>query len=140
MLIFPRHTAAGGPSGERVVAKSILLNDLTVFATYTPETMSAGRRHKLHDVCQCFHWGNLSPVFDSSGDGAIDSSDKPASGNNYAGMKVADAGGTLSSPIGSLLAFNLSGIRGQVASGQTCGTDGNALPWPCRPRAVCRGS
>ena len=121
--------AAGGPSGERVVAKPILLNDLTVFATYTPgdnECEGAGTSYMM--FVNAFTGGNLSPVFDSSGDGAIDSSDKPASGNNYAGMKVADAGGTLSSPIGSLVGLQPLGIRGQVASGQTCGTDGNA---PC---------
>lgn len=75
-----------------------------------------------------FTGGNQSPVFDSSGDGAIDNADKPASGNNYAGIKVADAGGTLSSPIGSLVGLQPLGIKGTPAAGQTCGTQGNA---PC---------
>ncbi len=132
---------SGGASGERVVAKPILLNDLTVFATYTPgenECEGAGTSYLM--FVNAFTGGNQSPVFDSNGDGVIDNSDKPASGNNVAGMKVADAGGTLSSPIGSLVGLQPLGVKAPPAAGATCGTAGKPpCPGPNPPPGCSSG-
>ena len=115
-------------SGERIVARPVLLNDLVAFATYTPgsnECEGTGFGYLM--FLNAFTGGNLSPVFDSSGDGLIGSNDKPASGNNYAGIKII-GDGTLSSPVASLVGIQPPGVKGPPAANQTCGILGGV---PC---------
>ncbi len=129
-LDFATTLSGGGPSGERVIAKPILLNDLVAFATYTPsssECEGAGTSYLM--FVNAFTAGNLSPAFDASGNGTIGNEDKPATGNNYAGMRIDDAGGTMSSPIGSLVGMQPPGVRGTPDPNATCGTLGK-IPCP----------
>lgn len=122
-------TLSGSPSGERIVARPILLNDLLSFATYTPGSNECeGFGFSYLMVLNAYTGGHLSPVIDVTNNGIIDGSDKaPSGGNNYAGVKVA-GDGTLSSPVGSLVGVQPLGVKGPPAAGQTCGSAGQP---PC---------
>ncbi|MCC7067472.1 MAG: hypothetical protein IT523_03375 [Burkholderiales bacterium] len=136
-LDFTTTFAGGGASGERIVAKPVLFNDLVAFNTYTPgtnECEGAGTSYLM--FLNAFTGGNLAPVYDASGNGSIGNEDRPATGNNYAGIKVDNPGGTMSSPIGSLVANQAAGNPTRTP-GQTCGGAGQApCPGP-NPPAGC---
>ena len=68
-----------------------------------------------------------SPFLDLNGDGVINSLDRPTTGDNYAGVKVAGAG-SLVSPVASLVGVQPPGVRGTPPANQSCGLVGQL---PC---------
>jgi len=131
-------TLAAGASGERVVARPLLLGDIVAYATYAPGSNpceGAGLGYLMFS--NVFTGGLPVPFLDTNGDGAINSADKPASGPNYAGVKIA-GDGSLLSPIATLVGVQDPGIRGGSGSGATCGGDGQppcvaGTPSPANP-------
>ena len=127
-LDFNTTIDVSSPSGERIIARPILLGDTVAFATYAPSVDACkGTGQGYLMLANVFVGGQPSPFLDLNGDGVINSSDRPATGDNYAGVKVAD-GGSLVSPVASLVGVQPPGVRGTPPAGQTCGRVGQI---PC---------
>jgi type IV pilus assembly protein PilY1 len=131
-------TLGTSASGERIVARPILIGDLVAFATYTPGA----------DVCQgtglgylmllnSLNGGLVNPAIDTNNDGVIDDKDRAAPGaGNVAGIRIS-GDGSLSTPLATLISTQAFGNAGTAPPGATCGAKG--LP-PCPsngPRPGC---
>jgi Tfp pilus tip-associated adhesin PilY1 len=131
------NTPAGDiASGERVIARPIQLGDTVSFATYTPganECEGTGLGFLM--FLNTFTGGQSSPVIDTNGDGVVNGLDAPATGGNYAGVKIS-GDGTLVSPIATLVGVQPPGVKGPPATGQTCGTEGKS---PCPGPTPAKG-
>lgn len=130
-------TISGGPSGERIIARPILLGDTAVFATYAPGLDACqGDGLGFLMVANIFVGGLVSPFLDVTGDGVVDARDQAATGNNISGIKISTPG-TLTSPVATLVSVQPRGSRGTRPPSATCGALNQVPCAATEPRPGC---
>jgi type IV pilus assembly protein PilY1 len=124
-------TQAAGPSGEKIVASAIILDDTVVFNTFIPSVQACtGFGSSYQMGVNAFYGGLSAPVFDDNGNGKT--SDDLVSGKPVAGLAIT-GNGTLTSPIASLV-----GLQARGSSNFAAGVCGGLTQPPCPAPNLCQ--
>jgi Tfp pilus tip-associated adhesin PilY1 len=124
-------TQNGNPTGEKIVASAIILDDTVVFNTFIPSIEACtGFGTSFQMGINAFYGGLSRPVFDDDGNGTT--ANDLVGGKPVAGLGLMGSG-TLTSPIAALVGLQ---VRGAVSS--AVGACGGPSQPPCPAPNFCQ--